>query len=478
MERTAGTEPRTGECRFLTGIVIGAGSRGVDAYAPWLEEHPEEGRIVAIAEPNATRRQRFAARYGIAPEMQFESHDDVFARDRFADFVVVATPDRAHVAPAIRAMERGYDVLLEKPMAVSAAECRELVAVAERTGRLLQICHVLRYAPFFARVKEIVDSGELGRVVTIQHAENVSHYHYAHSYVRGLYRNREASSPMILAKSCHDLDILYWLAGGAEPVRLTSLARPAELRAANAPEGAPEYCSEGCPHAARCPYDAVAMYERLTPLLLDMEMTREAKHAWLIRLVLRLLRTRKGLVDLLTFGRSRRLLPWQQWPVSQVVDEVTWENLRAALRTTPWGRCVYRVGDNDQVASQSVNVQFANGVNAAFTMHGNAHREGREIRIDGTKGSLQGGFWALDQVVRVTDHKTGRTRKEVLPLVFGAHGGGDRRLMAGFLAALRGEAAPLTTARESLWSHLMAFAADEAAREGRVVELPATNATP
>lgn len=465
-----------GSRRFLTGIVLGAGSRGMDAYAPWLEQHPDEGRIVAIAEPNERRRRAFAERYGISLEMQFGGHDEVFARERFADFVVVATPDRAHVAPALRALECGYDVLLEKPMAVSAADCEALVAAAERSGRLLQICHVLRYAPFFARVKEIVDSGELGRVVTIQHAENVSHYHYAHSYVRGLYRNRAASSPMILAKSCHDLDLLYWLAGGAEPVRLTSLARPTELHAGNAPAGAPEFCSEGCPHAATCPYDAVAMYERLTPLLLDLEMTREAKHAWLIRLVLRLLRTRKGLVDLLTLGRTRGLLPWQQWPVAQVVDEVTWENLRAALRTTPWGRCVYRVGDNDQVSSQTVNVLFANGVNASFTMHGNAHREGREIRIDGTRGSLQGGFWALDQVLRVTDHKSGRTRREVLPVVFGAHGGGDRRLMAGFLAALRGEAAPLTTARESLWSHRMAFAADAAQRDGHVVRFAAADA--
>lgn len=465
-----------GTRRFLTGIVLGAGSRGMDAYAPWLEEHPDEGRIVAIAEPNARRREAFARRYRIPDAMQFTDHEAVFARERFADFVVVATPDRAHVAPALRALECGYDVLLEKPMAVGADDCEALVAAAERSGRLLQICHVLRYAPFFARMKEIVDSGELGRVVTIQHAENVSHYHYAHSYVRGLYRNREASSPMILAKSCHDLDLLYWLAGGAEPVRLTSLARPTELRAENAPAGAPPYCSEGCPHAATCPYDAVAMYERLTPLLLDLEMTREARHAWLIRLVLRLLRTRKGLVDVLTLGRTRGLLPWRQWPVAQVVDEVTWENLRAALRTTPWGRCVYRVGDNDQVASQTVNVLFANGVNASFTMHGNAHREGREIRIDGTRGSLQGGFWALDQVLRVTDHKSGRTRREVLPVVFGAHGGGDRRLMAGFLAALRGEAAPLTTARESLWSHRMAFAADAAQRDGRVVRFAAADA--
>lgn len=440
----------------------------MDAYAPYLEQHPEEGAIVAIAEPNETRRRRFAERFAIPLEMQFGSGEEALARERFADFVVVATPDRGHVAPAIAAMRCGYDVLLEKPMATTEAECRELVAVAEDTGRLLQICHVLRYAPFFRRVKEIVDSGELGRVVTIQHSENVSHYHYAHSYGRGLYRNRESSSPMILAKSSHDLDLLYWIAG-APPARLTSLARPTELRPENAPPGAPEYCIEGCPHADACPYDAVAMYERLEPLLLDLEMTYEARHAGLIRFVLRQLRRRKPLVDLLTLGRTRGLLPWKEWPVSQVVDEVTWATLRHALRTTTWGRCVYRIEDHDQVASQTVNVLFENGVNASFTMHGNAHREGREIRIDGTRGSLQGGFWTFDQVIRVTDHKGGRTRREILPVIFGPHGGGDKKLMAGFLAALRGDAAPLTTARESLWSHLMAFAADEAQREGREI---------
>ncbi|MHA1732912.1 MAG: Gfo/Idh/MocA family protein [Promethearchaeota archaeon] len=463
-------EDNTRVSRKLAGIVIGAGSRGMDAYAPYLLDHPEEGQIVAIAEPNDVRREKFAERYGVEPGQQYRGYEEVLALDKFADFAIVATSDRLHVEPAIMAMERGYDVLLEKPMAVTEEDCRRLVEVSERTGRLLQICHVLRYAPFFSRIKEIIDSGEIGKVVTIQHSENVSYWHYAHSYCRGLYRNSGTSSPMILAKSCHDLDLLYWFAGSSEPARLTSIARPTELCEENKPEGAPPYCIEGCPHSPTCPYDAVAMYERIVPVMLDIEKTHRAKRAGLIRWFLRQARKRPWVLHLLSFGKTRKLLPWKGWPVNQVVDVVTRENLEEALRTTPWGRCVYQVGDNDQVSSQTVNVLFSSGVNASFTMHSTSYIEGRETRIDGTKGSIHGVFYALDQVIKVVDHKTGETREEVLPVKFDAHGGGDKVLFAGFLKALRGDAPALTTARQSLWSHLMAFAADRAQREGIVVD--------
>ena len=452
--------------KHLTGIVIGAGIRGTDAYAPYLLKHPNEGKIVAVAEPNDRRRVAFCKKYAISPENEYKDYQDLLSKPKLADFAIITTQDQMHVEPAILAMEKGYDVLLEKPMALTEADCRKLVAVSEKTGCLLQICHVLRYSPFFQKIKEIVDSGALGKIVTIQHSENVSHYHYAHSFCRGNWRNQSQSSPMILAKSCHDLDILYWLAN-SDPVKITSLARPTELCEKNKPEGAPKFCIEGCPHSSICQYDAVATYKKLLPILLDFELsTRHRGLRWIFRQA----RKRPWVLYLITFGLARKVWPWRGFPVSVITTDTSDEGIDLALRTTNYGKCVYQVGDNDQVSSQTVNILFANGVNASFTMHSTSYREGREIRIDGTKGSIHGWFYQFDQYMRIIDHKTGRNKWIDMPLFFGPHGGGDQKLFAGFLAAVRGDEKPITTAKESLQSHLMAFAADKAQREGIVID--------
>ncbi len=432
------------------GVVIGAGERGAKAYVSLLEAEPDLARIVGVAEPDAARRRALAERFAIPAERCFADYRDLFAEPAFADFALIATPDALHVDPALQALERGYHVLLEKPMATNEPDCERLVRASEKAGRLLQICHVLRYAPLYAAVKQVIESGELGRIVTIQHSENVSYWHYAHSYARGHWRNRTESSPMILAKSCHDLDLLCWLADAA-PVRLTSLERPTELTDANAPEGAPAFCIEGCAHAESCPYDAVAMYRDLSPILLD-------------------LRARSG-PDAEAEPQAEdvpRANGWTGWPVSAITADTSAEGVERALRETRYGRCVYRVGDNDQPSSQNVDVLFANGVNASFTMHSTSHREGRETRIDGTRGSLVAGFYTLEQSAMVSDHKSGRRRRVALDVETGAHGGSDPRLFRAFLAALRGESDAITTAREALWSHRMAFAADRCAREAAV----------
>jgi len=432
--------------------------RGADAYTPHLLAEPGDGAIVGVAEPNPVRRKAFADRYGVPSEACFDDYRPLLAAHLQADYAVVATPDSEHTVPAHLALEHGLHVLLEKPMATTLEECEALVAAAERAGRLLQICHVLRYAPLYETVKAVIDSGELGEVVTIQHSENVSHWHYAHSYCRGKWRNREASSPMILAKSCHDMDLLYWLAG-APPARLTSIASPTRLTAANAPPDAPEFCIEGCSHASSCAYDAVATYQHLSPLLLDLALKTRAPGA-------------AGAPS--PSQPEEAALPrasgWDSWPVTAITDDTSKLGVEHALRTTNYGRCVYRIPDADQPASQHVGLLFSNGVSASFTMHSTSHREGRETRIDGTRGSLVAGFYTLEQFVEVTDHKTGRTRSVDLPIETGIHGGADPRLFRGFLAAIRGEGAPLTTGAESLWSHRMAFEADRAAREGIVVQ--------
>ncbi|MGC9356822.1 MAG: Gfo/Idh/MocA family protein, partial [Anaerolineae bacterium] len=215
-------------------------------------EHPDEIRFAAVAEPHDERRARFAAAHDIPRERRFATWEDLLAGDRRADVAVIATLDQTHTGPALAALEAGYDVLLEKPMATTLADCVRLVQAAERTGRLLQIAHVLRYSPFFAALHEILASGRLGEIVTVEHRENVSYWHMAHSYVRGNWRRTDEASPMILAKCCHDLDILTWNLG---PVRrLSAWGSLKHYREENAPPGAPERCTDGCPAAESCPW--------------------------------------------------------------------------------------------------------------------------------------------------------------------------------------------------------------------------------
>ena len=360
------------------------------------------GRIVAVAEPDAGRREAFVRAHPISRQAAFADASQLLEGPRRGEFAVIATPDAHHAEPALRAMERGYHVLLEKPMALTEADC---------------------------------------------------------------WRNVAASAPMILTKSCHDLDLLYWIAG-SEPRRLSSLARPTELRVENAPERAPEYCADGCPHASECPYDAVAMYHSLSPLLLDLELTERPRWA---RPLFGGYRRARGRLARLP-GLSR-LGTWSGWPVSAVSADPSPAALEHALRTSRYGRCVYRVGDNDQVSSQTVGIQFTSGALASFALHSTSYREGRETRVDGTRGSAVARFYQLEQSLTVIDHKTGRRRERRFPASLAPHGGGDARLFTSFLAAVRGDAAPATTAAESLQSHRMAFAADRAQRESRVIEL-------
>jgi predicted dehydrogenase len=365
-------------------------------------------------------------------------------------------------------MQRGYHVLLEKPMATCEEDCRALVRTSEETGKLLQICHVLRYAPLYATIKQILDAGEIGEVVTIQHSENVSFWHFAHSYCRGHWRNVAQSSPLILAKSCHDLDLLFWFAG-AEPNWLASTTRPNQLCESNKPEGAPEYCIEGCPHAASCPYDAVSFYRDLDAFVLDFAHTA---HPPMLGRAIRIAGRMRAWLARHGPGWLEKRLRWRYWPVSVMTADTSPAGVDQALRTSRYGRCVYQVPDNDQVSSQSVSVVFDNGVNASFTLNTTSYREGRETRIDGTQGSLRAGFYNGERFIEVYAHKSGETRRERLSgRRAAAHGGGDYRLFGDFLAAVRGEVSPRTTARESLSSHLMAFAADRSQRDGVAVKL-------
>mgnify|MGYP005834586491 FL=1 len=434
----------------VTLALIGAGDRGF-AYGKYALDHPSEVRFVAVADPIAVRRDRFAAAHSIPAENRFNDWRDLLERPRLADAVIVATPDRLHVPPAIAALEAGYDVLLEKPMATTLPECVALVHAAQRTGRSLQVCHVLRYSDFFNQVYQIVQSGRLGDLITVEHRENVAYYHMAHSFVRGNWRRQDESSPMILAKCCHDLDLLTWIVG-ERFTRLSSVGSLQHFRADRAPHpGIPARCTDGCPIEAECPFSAPAIYLERRP--------------W------RSIATGVDSVPYYDFSVERG------WPASVLANgDMRPEVIRRALETGPYGRCVYHC-DNDVVDHQVVSMQSESGISVTLTMHGHSHEEGRTLRLDGARATLEGRFNHSQNVIMVHDHLTGRT-ETVYPLgAHVVHGGGDAGLMAAFVQGLRdGIRSPLTSAEAALESHLLAFAAEQARLDGTVIDLAAYRA--
>jgi predicted dehydrogenase len=402
-------------------VVVGAGGRGFHAYGAYARAHPAEVQCVAVVEPDDERRERFAEAHGIAPEHQLRTWEELLERPQLAQAAINTTMDRTHHPSTLALLRVGYDVLLEKPMGVSAAECVELVQTAARLGRILQICHVLRYAPFFRTVYDIVSSGRLGDIVSFQWNENLVYWHFAHSFVRGRWANSDTSAPMILTKCCHDLDLLVWMLG--RPRSVMSSGSLTHFRPGHVSPDIPERCTDGCPIERECPYYAPRIYIERNP------------------------------------GN------WARDPIS--LDHSP-EALRRGLEVGPYGRCVFR-STNNVVDHQVVVLGFENGLSATLTMQGNSYVEGRTLRIDGMRTSLFGNEPRNE--LQLHDHRSGQSEILHPSNVSGGHGGGDAGVMHAFLEAVSNrDAGVLTSAADSLLSHLLAFAAEEARTTQRVVQ--------
>lgn len=403
--------------------LVGAGLRGVN-YLEYAVQHPHELEVVAVAEPVRERREAFQTRHGIPDELCFEHWDELFAKPKLADAVLICTQDKQHFEPTMKALEMGYHVLLEKPMSPDPEECIQMGEMAAKSGLVFSICHVLRYAPFFSTLKELLSRGEIGQLMSIQHNENVGYWHQAHSFVRGNWRRKEESSPMILAKSCHDLDILLWLAD-ADCTRVASFGSLNHFKASEAPEGAPLRCLDGCPVADQCLYYAPNLY----------------------------------------------LTDNTDWPTSAISNDMSYEARYKALQEGPYGRCVYHC-DNDVVDHQVVNLEFANNVTAAFTMSAFTRDISRTIKLMGTTGEIRG---AMEKNEIEVIHFSGKVERISFEDMGGhvGHGGGDMKLVKDFLNLVRadGKSQGLTSANHSVQSHLMAFAAEESRVQGRTIHM-------
>jgi len=418
--------PLTG--KPLTAITCGAGSRG-NTYGNYALNFPEQIKIIGVAEPIPVRNDRYAQKHQIDDANRFTTWEHVFDRPKFADVILITMPDHLHYEPCIRALSMGYDVLLEKPMAQTAAQCREIDAMVQKTGRIVGVCHVLRYAPYFIRMKQLVDSGAIGDLISVQHLEPIEHIHMSHSYVRGNWHDSKASTPIILAKSCHDLDILRWIIG--KPCKqVAAMGSLKWFRSANAPAGSTSRCLDGCAVEQTCPYSARKIYLTSRNWTYVFDLPEES-------------------------GKQP-------------------EAILEYLKTTNYGRCVYRM-ENDQPDHYITSLLFDDNITANFSMEAFTSYGGRRSRLMGAMGDMVGD---MNELV-LTDFRTGETRtmkpreEEVAKFRNSGHGGGDWMLMRDFVEAVAAHdpGKLTTTVNESLESHLIGFAAEESRTRGKIIRL-------
>ena len=412
-------------------ILIGGGDRG-SSYLKYLQDNPEKFRLVGLAEPVREKREFLRDTYQVPAEMCFETYDELLAMPKFADVAMICTQDKMHFIPAMEAIKKGYDLLLEKPAATTAKECFEISEAAKENNVKVLVCHVLRYTPFYKALKKFLDTGRLGEITNISHTEGVGNLHMSHSYVRGNWRRLSEATPMILAKCCHDTDLFQWLIGES-CTKVQSFGTLSHFCEKNAPEGAPARCLDGCPHKDTCYYYAPALYK------ID---TAEVKHF-------------RGVV-------AKKFNP-------------TDEEVENILKTSPYGRCVYHC-DNDVVDRQTVSMLFGEDKCVTLTMSG-FNKGGRVTNIMGTKGEINAIF--ENQTIEFYDFAT-REKKTIYnsdidldQTIAGGHGGGDTGIMEDLyeLIANNNPSDSISDISVSCMSHLIAFAAEESRVNGTVVDM-------
>ena len=425
----------------LTAVIVGAGHRAL-TYASYAERCPDQLHIVGVADLSQLRRGQTAARFGLRADQCFASAEELAAKPRLADFIINGTMDHQHVPTALPLLAAGYHMLLEKPFATSTQEMWRLIEATRQYQRRVAICHVLRFAPFYAAIRQKVAEGSIGELLNVQAVEHVSYHHMGVGFVRGKWsRESYCGSTMLMSKSCHDLDLIAWMKSGVMARRVSSVGSNFQFRPEKAPEGAGTRCLVDCAIEADCLYSA-----------------------------------RKHYID------HPERWAFYVWDTLEHIEQPTLEQKIASLEgDNPYGRCVWRC-DNEVVDHQSVAVEFEDGATATLNMIGGAARPARSLHLVGTQGEIEGVFEEGRFAVRHIDPRPGKEySEETVDLAqlgdtsgaFGGHGGGDLRLVADFVKLVRGEAPSLSTTEieDSITGHLLGFGADRAREEGCVVEV-------
>ncbi len=398
--------------------IVGAGGQG-RGYAAYVQAHPSDAKVVAVADPNTVRRERVAQANDVPPENRFTDWRELAEKPSLVDAVVISTQDRMHIEPTLAFAAAGRHIMLEKPMAPTIEECRQIVKAVKDAGIVFAVGHGMRYGPYWRRMKKVIDSGAIGEIVTVTHLEPVGYWHQAHSFVRGPWRNSKESSFMLLAKSCHDLDILQYIIG--KPcVAVSSFGSLKHFKSSQKPEGAAARCTD-CSVEKKCPYSAKKIY----------------------------------------------LTGHTGWPVSSITDHFTSEGIAEAVEKGPYGRCVYEC-DNDVVDHQVVSLLYEDEVTASFTMTAFTPMIRRRTRVMGTHGEITGDRIGVNVYDFLTDETTVYNTDSVRAP--GSHMPGDGGIMKDFIDAVAaGDPSMVSTGPdESLESHAVVFAAEAARLRGTV----------
>ncbi len=404
--------------------VVGFGSRG--AHYIDIADCAKIGKVVAVCDINENCLKLAKEKYNLPDDRLFTDVNEFFNAGKFAELCIVATQDAQHREHAIRAMEVGYNLLLEKPIATNLEDVMAIYEASVRLNKKISVCHVLRYAPFYTVIKDELSSGKYGKIVTMDLVENVGYWHQAHSFVRGHWRNKAQSSPMIIAKCCHDLDLICWFMN-QKCKKVSSFGSLAYFKKENAPEGHTKRCL-GCPEQGKCAYDAEKFY----------------------------------ITDHFDKG-------YAAWPIDTVMVNPTREGLMDALKNGPYGRCVFEC-DNDVVDNQVVNMQFEDGATAHLTMTAFSKSMSRTIHIHCEKGDLYG---SMEEQILHTNvfgyEKKDINIDEYYKSSYG-HGGGDFYLMKNIIGEFNGMPSKVTTdIAKSIESHKVGFAAEQSRLNGGMV---------
>lgn len=401
--------------------LIGAGNRGMFSYAPYALDHKNEVSFVAVAEPDEEKRNKFARDHKIPQDMQFASWQELLDQPKLCEALVIATQDRMHYEPTMQALDKGYDILLEKPMSPNPYETLEMTKKSEELNRNITVCHVLRYSTFFSTLKEIVDQKKIGEIMTIQWSENVGIDHFVHSFVRGNWSQSKTSSPMLLQKSCHDMDVLQWLIDSTCK-RVSSFGHLTYFKKENAPAGCSNRCTD-CEADDNCLFSAINAY----------------------------------------YNEK------ETWPQNVVSLKNDLDSRLKALKEGSYGRCAFHC-DNDVVDHQVVNLEFENQVTVTFTMSAFTKDTSRTFKIMGTKGEITGSTLTNEIEVQLF---SGRRETITPEVVTGGHGGADTMIMRDFIRQVKslGSKGNLTSAQESVKSHLIVYAAEESRKTGMTVNM-------
>lgn len=415
--------------RPLDVIIVGGGHRSL-TYARLAEREKDKMRIVGVADPDENRRNSIAERFSIPADRCFVSAEELAKAPKFADAVINGTLDHIHVCTSVPLLKAGYDILLEKPFAVNEEEARLLLDTAEKYGRKVMVCFVLRYAPFYREIKDVILSGEIGSIISIQTNEYVSYHHMSTSHVRGKWNNSErCHSSMLLAKCCHDLDIMMWLMGETKPKLISSFGSNMQFVKENAPENSGTRCLVDCPLVDECLYSAKRIY-------------LDHPDRW----------------------------SFYVWDKLENIKNPTIDDKRELLKTSPYGICAFK-SDNNVVDHQTVNVFFENGATGVHTMVGGSATGTRTITVIGTKGMITGDFEEGKFTVSLIDPAPGCEHKDRtvdLKIKDDSHGGGDLALVRDFISYCRGETPSVscTGLKDSFAGHLAVFLADKSRENG------------